>query len=154
MSYMESITAANDRSDHGQATVVEALRCYALARRDGRPALPAMIALAEGSGLSAPAAVALASVFEITESCLDRRLVPGEGAHALSDDERAVLRLIACPDAVGSHRGSATVPHGLPGVLVWAIRSARRLWPGARATFEPVAGSATCPFGGRKAWSE
>lgn len=150
MSYMESITAAND----SMATVVEALRCYAQARQHDRPALPAMIALAEDSGLSAPAAVALGSVFEITEGCLGRRLVPGEmGAHILSGDEQAVLRLLACPDAIGSHRGTAAIPHGLPGVLVWAIRSARRLWPGAR-TAGPATRETRCPFGGHKAWFE
>ena len=140
MAYMESITVAGDR----QSTVVEALRCYAKARRELRPVLPDLVAIAGRSGLAAPAMVALGSVFELTEGCLGRSLATG-GPGRLSRDERAVLRLLDCADMADPASGSAAVPHGLPGVLIWAIRSARRLWPGARPA-PPRAAGATCPF--------
>jgi hypothetical protein len=124
------------------ARVVAALRCYAATRAARRAPLPEMIAMAAGQGLVESATVALASVFELTEACLGRALATGEGA-ALSADETGVLLLLASAEEVGSHSGSRAVPHGMPGALAWAARSAVRLTGGVPA--RPAA-RPDCPF--------
>lgn len=124
------------------ARVVAALRCYAAIRAEGGAALPGMVAFAAGQGLGETAVVALAHVFELTEACLGRALVVGAG-EVLSADEAGVLALLASADEVGAERGSRAVPHGMPGALAWAARSAVRLTGGVptRPTVRP-----DCPF--------
>lgn len=122
--------------------IVAALRCYAAARGADRALLPEMVAFAAANGIGASAVIALASVFELTEACLGRPLVPGEDA-AASADEAAVLMLLASAGEVGPGQGSAAVPHGMPGALVWAARSAVQLTGGGCRPPEP---RATCPF--------
>ena len=124
------------------ARVVAVLRAYATARGTGGPLLPRLIAFAAEEGLGETATVALASVFELTEACLGRPLLPGHG-QALSADEEGVLMLLASANDVGPHCGSRTVPHGMPGALAWAARSAVRLTGGvcARPATPPA-----CPF--------
>ena len=124
------------------ARVVAVLRAYAVIRGTAAPLLPRLIAAAADEGLGETATVALASVFELTEACLGRPLLPGHGA-ALSADEEGVLMLLASAGDVGSHCGSRAVPHGMPGALAWAARSAVRLTGGVCA--RPVARPA-CPF--------
>lgn len=125
-----------------EARVVAVLRAYAGLRGTAAPLLPRLIAFAAGQGLGETATVALASVFELTEACLGRPLLPGHG-ESLSADEEGVLMLLASAGDVGSHCGSRTVPHGMPGALAWAARSAVRLTGGvcARAVTPPA-----CPF--------
>lgn len=124
------------------ARVVAVLRAYAGVRGSGAPLLPRLIGFAAEQGLGETATVALASVFELTEACLGRPLLPGQG-EALSADEEGVLLLLASANDVGSHCGSRAVPHGMPGALAWAARSAVRLTGGVCA--RPVAPPA-CPF--------
>ena len=125
---------------------IMAMRCYAAALDYAEPVLPSMVEMGRRRGINPPAAIALASVFQITEACLGRRLIAGPGRGAsLSDDENAVLLMLRVGANLGSHVGSETVPHGLPGVLVWAIRSARRL---CRIADGPtsLAHDTACPF--------
>lgn len=124
------------------ARIVAVLRAYAGARGTGAPLLPRLIGFAAEQGLGETATVALASVFELTEACLGRPLLTGDGART-SADEEGVLLLLASAGDVGSHCGSRAVPHGMPGALAWAARSAVRLAGGVCARPAPPP---ACPF--------
>lgn len=124
------------------ARVVAVLRHYAAVRGTATPLLPALIGFAAGQGLGETATVALASVFELTEACLGRALLPGAG-DAMSADEEGVLMLLASADDVGPYCGSRAVPHGMPGALAWAARSAVRLTGGV---CQRPAAPPACPF--------
>ena len=146
MAYMESIEGGPDRDRGRERVVIEALRCYAAVRHRNEPVLPCMVELAGRNGLAPPAVIALASVFELTEACLGRRLAVGDGSGPpLVADEEAVLLLLATAGEVGPHRGSVAVPHGLPGVLVWAVRCACRLCRGQWALADRH-DATSCPF--------
>ena len=69
-------------------------------------------------------AVALHSVLQITEECLERPLEAScRGGTELSRDERAILALLSHAPRPGPVQGTAEVPHGLPDVLCWAVAS-------------------------------
>lgn len=124
------------------ARVVAVLRSYVAVRGTAAPLLPTLIAFAAEQGLGETATVALASVFELTEACLGRTLVAGAG-DAMSADEEGVLMLLASVGDLEPHCGSRAVPHGMPGALAWAARSAVRLTGGVcqRQVVRPA-----CPF--------
>lgn len=134
--------ASLDGGGAKDARVVAVLRHYAAVRGSGAPLLPALIAFAAEQGLGETATVALASVFELTETCLGRALLPGAD-EAVSADEEGVLMLLASAGDLEPHCGSRAVPHGMPGALAWAARSAMRLTGGVCQ--RPVAPPA-CPF--------
>ncbi|MBW4329262.1 hypothetical protein KY084_00020 [Stakelama sp. CBK3Z-3] len=139
MAYIETIKPASAQDD----IVVQALRCYC-GNRNG-PMLPVMTAFADAHHVGAHAVIALTSVFELAEACLGRPLVAEpETAKWLSDDEEAMLLLLASVGDVGSHCGSAAVPHGLPGALAWAVRTANRLC--GRQCTDVLRERASCPF--------
>lgn len=144
MSYMAPIEPEQMRGD---PIVVRLLRRYAACCESGEQVLPSMIEFGSRLGRTGPAVVAFASVFEITEACLGRRLAASCcSGWELASDERAVLLLFACAgDARPVHTPRA-IPHGLPGVLVWAVASANRLCEpdNSNRDFRGVAGR--CPF--------
>lgn len=74
------------------------------------------------------AAVAIASLFQLTEACLGRPLV-GECCcnPRLARDERAILALLAANLPAHPHQARLSIPHGLPGALVWAVASVRQM---------------------------
>lgn len=104
------------------------------------------VAFAQTLGVQPVPAVAIASLFQLTEACLGR---PLEAecccSRQLSRDERAILLMLSAAPAAHPHRPSSQIPHGLPGALVWAIESVRKLCGdfAAPAAHRP----ATCPFG-------
>lgn len=107
--------------------VVRLLRRYAACRQLGEQPLPPLTRLGGEFGIPAPAVVALASVFQLTEGCLGRALVAECCCNPmLSADERALLLLLTRTYAEPA-LGSSDIPQGLPGALVWAVASARRL---------------------------
>lgn len=107
---------------------VRLLRRWAAARALGRPALAELVEIAGELGASANVAIALGSVFQLTEACLDRPLEAECCCAAmLSRDERAVLLMLGNVASRGATSAPRGIPHGLPGVLCWSIESARRL---------------------------
>lgn len=126
--------------------VVRLLRRWAATRASGEWQLPSMIKLGRGLGFEPQAAVAVASLFQLTEACLGRPLESECCCSArLSPDERAILLMLACAPPAHPHHAGMAIPHGLPGALVWAIESVRKL------IGEPAVGMgphpARCPFG-------
>ncbi|GGO89703.1 hypothetical protein [Stakelama pacifica] len=142
MAYFEPVTPA-DSDD----VVVEALRCYCANRRAHLAILPSMLAFAERRQFGAHAMIALTSVFELAEACLGRPLEAETDQDApLSSDEQAMLMLLASVGDVGAYCGSAALPHGLPGTLAWAVRTANRLC--GRRCIDMALSPSACPFDG------
>lgn len=109
-----------------ELVVVRLLRRWTSVRGDAHAVLPSMVALAGEMGATPQAAVSLASVFQITEALLGRPLAAGRSCDArFRRDECATLLLLEEGEGAGPVNTSRAVPHGLPGVLVWAVRAAR-----------------------------
>ena len=127
--------------------VVRMLRRWVAAREADTHPLPSLVRLAGEIGQRPDVAITLHSLFQLTEGCLDRRLVAecccGK---AIGPDESAILRLIdAAPDC-GPAFTTRDIPHGLPGALCWAAASARLalgLFPDSIESGIP----SRCPFG-------
>lgn len=148
MAFMERIEPA---VDEGDLVVIRLLRHYAALRDqedDGRR-LSSLVALGQDLRVPPEGSVALASVFQLTEAILGRRLITAcRCARALSRDERAVLRLLNADLPIASGSGTPDIPHGLPGALIWAVLSVRRLCrdlcPPSSHAFS--VGDPGCPF--------
>ena len=65
-------------ASHGAA--LRLLRRWAAARMSGAAALPSLVTLSQQIGVPAEAAIALASVFQLTEECWAGRWTPPAGA--------------------------------------------------------------------------
>lgn len=124
--------------------IVRLLRRWAAGRDLGPARLPSLVRLGGRIGVEPEAAIALASLFQLTEACLGR---PLEAecccSPRLGRDERATLLLLASAP-MRPHQSVPPIPHGLPGALVWAVASVRKLM-GATG-LEPVSSSRRCPF--------
>lgn len=131
---------------------VRLFRLWAAARVAGENPLPHMN---EAIGLFAPApelAVACASLFDLVEAHLGRRLVPECCcSHRMSRDELALLGVLRHAPEAGLPLTRAAIPHGLPGAVRWAAFAVRRaLERSFDDAFLPEAANdatpATCPF--------
>lgn len=132
-----------------ETTVIRLMRHYAAARTCSRQdPLATFVARGRAAGLSGVGSVALASLFELTEAVIGRRLVAGgDGLSRLTDDERAILRLLNADLPVTPVSRTLDVPHGLPGALTWAVISVRHLCHGLPDRPAPLPGGETmCPF--------
>lgn len=125
---------------------VRLLRRWAAAREAQERQLPSLVQLADRLGYPAELAIAMGSLFQLTESCLGRPLrAESCCSPEIGTDERAVLTMLAATPEPGRPAASATIPHGLPGALVWAAATVRRaLGTPVEATMPAV--PATCPF--------
>ena len=125
--------------------VVRMLRRWAAEREAGGMQLPSLVQFGQSLGLDPQAAIALASMFQLTEHCLGRPLEPECCcSQRLTRDERAVLLMIATA-ASRPPLALASMPHGLPGALSWAVESVRRFL--CIREIVPRAAPARCPFG-------
>lgn len=108
--------------------IVRMLRRWCAVGSLGERRLPAMVKLGARIGFPPETAIAVASLFELTEACLGRPLRAACcSSVSLSGDERAILALLAAPVASRPHQAFPPIPHGLPGALSWAVASVRRL---------------------------
>jgi hypothetical protein len=144
-------TMARIKPEVGDAEriLVRLLRRYAVCRQVGEQPLPPLTSLGAELGIPAPAVVALASVFQLTEGCLGRTLVAECCCSPmLTADERALLLLLKRTTPAAPALGSSDIPHVLPGALVWAVASTRRLLDPSfpermNGASQPLT---TCPF--------
>ncbi|MGE0666053.1 MAG: hypothetical protein AB7O49_05785 [Sphingomonadales bacterium] len=112
----------------GGFVAVRLLRSWAAAREAEKNPLPIMVELGNSMRLSPQVAVALASLFQLTEGCLGRRLrTECCCSRSVSPDERAVLTMIVATPTPELPSAPRHIPHGLPGALAWAAFSVRRL---------------------------
>lgn len=127
MAFMNRTTAP---ATDGDLAIVRMLRHFCATRDQGSDAsdLSCLVALGQSLRLPPVGCVALASVFQLTEAVLGRRLVTECCcSRCLSGDERAVLHLIGSPLSTTPGTATPEIPHGLQGALTWAILSFRRL---------------------------
>ena len=132
----------------GSLMVVKLFRLWAAAREAGENPLPHMQDVVRLIGPGPELAVACASLFELVEGQLGRRLVPECCCSpSLSRDERALLGVLRHAPESGQPFTSAAVPHGLPGAIRWAAFAIRRAL-GARFAGEAEESEipAMCPF--------
>lgn len=136
----------------GSLVFVRLFRLWAAAREAGENPVPHMQEVAALIGPVPELAVACASLFELTEGQLGRRLVPECCCSAaLSRDEQALLGVLRHAPDVGQPLTSAAVPHGLPGAICWAAFAIRRSLGASfpREAEVPIACDpvqAVCPF--------
>ncbi|MEO0500490.1 MAG: hypothetical protein AAF205_08045 [Pseudomonadota bacterium] len=113
-----------DRIDH---IVVRMLRTWIAARLDETAEVPALIARADMFGASPDFAIACASLFQLAEGRLGRRLVPECCCSPdLSVDERAIVALVRHArreDPIGT---TDIEPAGLSVALLWAAYAVNR----------------------------
>ncbi|MEM6908582.1 MAG: hypothetical protein AAF494_07865 [Pseudomonadota bacterium] len=134
------------------AIFVRLFRMWAESREEHRAALPMMHEEACRHGFKDQAAAACASLFELVEGHLGRRLVrKPSGGREMSSDERALIGLVRSAPALVPGRGSRTVPHGLPGAISWAASAtcdAMGFAPDSEleALQNQVANRQDCPF--------
>ncbi len=131
--------------------IVRLLRHHCAARDDDGDgtALSRLVALGRTLQLPPAGTVALASVFQLTEAVLGRRLTTECCCSSnLSADERAVIRLLGSRMPTVPGTGTADIPHGLPCALAWAVLSVRWLCGGiiALPSQPPPFDNASCPF--------
>ena len=135
------------------AMFVRLFRVWAMAREDNTHALPAMHKEAMQRGYQDQTASACASLFELVEAHLGRRLVRECCcSQTFSADEKALLGILRFAPSLSAGRGSRAVPHGLPGAISWAascVCDARGLEDNATvmALHERAANRQDCPFG-------
>lgn len=132
----------------GSLVFVRLFRLWAAAREAEENPLPHMQEIVALIGPKPELAVACASLFELVEGQLGRRLVPECCcSQELSRDEQALLGVLChAPDAA-QPLTSAAVPHGLPGAIRWAAFAVRRaLGASLAGELETRGTPAACPF--------
>lgn len=125
-------------------TLIRLFRIWAQARDMHRNPLPEMTAAIAGRDTSPELAPACHSLFQLTEACIGRQLVPSAPcANDISRDEYALLALIEAAPNAGSLVAENRLPHGLPGALCWAASAVNRAF-GVPLSFA-IKGDG-CPF--------
>lgn len=111
----------------GGLVTVRLLRRWTAACEAEENPLPGLVELGSSMGVSPHVAVAMASLFQLTEDCLGRRLRTECCCNrSISGDEQAVLTIIVAAPTLKLPSASREIPHGLPGALAWAAFSVRR----------------------------
>ncbi|MFV0643341.1 MAG: hypothetical protein ACK5NN_02385 [Sphingomonadaceae bacterium] len=88
--------------------------------------LPAMYELASSLHVRDELPVCCASLFELVEGHLGRRLVRECCcSQKFSPDEQALLGVVRFCSAMNAPYTTRDIPHGLPGAIVWAAISVR-----------------------------
>ena len=138
------------RDRFAQGIVVRLFRAWSAQIEAEAPALPRLQEIVAPLNLPDETTVACASLFELLESHLGRRLEPECCcSQQFSRDERALLGVIELAPSLGALSGSLAVPHGLPGAIVWACIAIRRAFGMSESDHARAGGGAParrCPF--------
>src|SRR5687768_1249442 len=107
---------------------VRLLRRWVAIRDMGQAQLPGLVEFGTRLGVSPQVAIALASLFQLTEATLGRPLIAERCCRGiLGRDERAILLLLASLPGPPAPSAPPAIPHGISGALAWAVISVRRL---------------------------
>lgn len=150
MSAMTIISCSVDDIGKAERLVIMHLRCWAGSRAAGDLVLPVLVAMADELGIAGQVAVALDSMFSLTEACLGRALAVESGdSRRLGADELAVLALLDQGRHISGAHTPHPIPHGLPGVLAWATVAVRQGFArnGLAMAGMPFTPPGHCPFG-------
>ena len=131
--------------------LIRLVRRWAAARASAANPLPFMVELTAEMGRPPELGIAVDSLLQLVESCLERAIVAETCATpCLGPDDRAVLLPIAAAPEPGER--SRLIPHGLPGAVCWAAASVRHLLGADQDAPPPVPAArrpsrlTTCPF--------
>ena len=131
----------------GSLVFVKLFRLWAAAREAGENPLPHMQDAVAPLAPAPELAVACASLFELVEGQLGRRLLAECCCSpALTRDEQALLGLLRHAPEAGQPFASVTVPHGLPGAIRWAAFAIRRALGGSFISETEEPAPPGCPF--------
>lgn len=138
----------NGKEKFAQGIIVRLFRSWSASRVTGLPELPRMHEITDQLGLPAETGPACASLFELVEAHLGRRLnAECCCSRNLTPDEQAMLGIVAIAASLEPSKGNSQVPHGLSGAIHWAAMAVRRSFslPNGRS---PAAVGAVdqCPF--------
>ena len=137
------------------AIFVRLFRLWAIGREEQVSVLPKMHKEALKHGYHDVTASACASLFELVEGHLGRRLVRECCCSPkFSSDEKALIGILLCAPALTAGYGSREVPHGLPAAISWAASCVCEamfieLDPDIQALKGTPANRQDCPFGAR-----
>lgn len=140
------MAAGKDR--FAQGIVIRLFRAWSAQVEAGQAPMKRLQEIVAPLGLPDETAIACASLFELVEGHLGRRLVREACcSRRLSPDESALLGVLRVAPVLSTASGTAAVPHGLPGAIVWAVVAVRRAL--GMAGHEDGTGDAPpreCPF--------
>jgi len=138
------------RGTFAQGVVIRLFRAWSAQIEAGHPPMERLQEIVAPLELPDETAVACASLFELIEGHLGRRLVRESCcSRRLSRDESALLGVLRVAPSLTTFSGTAAVPHGLPGAIVWAVVAVRRAFGMAEPDNRPDPVSprrVACPF--------
>ena len=115
------------RDTFAQGVVIRLFRAWSAQVEAGLAPMERLQAIIASLGLPDETAIACASLFELVEGHLGRRLVRESCcSRRLSPDESALLGVLRVAPSLSAVAGTAAVPHGLPGAIVWAVIAVRQ----------------------------
>lgn len=147
------------RDTFAQGVVIRLFRAWSAQVEAGHPPMRRLQEIVAPLGLPDETAIACASLFELIEGHLERRLVREACcSRRLSPDESALLGVLRVGPSLSAVAGTAAVPHGLPGAIIWAVIAVRQ----ALGMTEPDDGAddpttgplPACPFSPRTRQAE
>lgn len=142
------------RDTFAQGVVIRLFRAWSAQVEAGHAPMERLQEIVAPLRLPDETAIACASLFELIEGHLGRRLVRESCcSRRLSPDESALLGVLRVVPSLSAVSGTAAVPHGLPGAIIWAVIAVRQ----ALGMTEPDAGAGgtsprpfpACPFSPR-----
>lgn len=142
------------RHTFAQGVVIRLFRAWSAQVEAGHAPMERLQEIVAPLGLPDETAIACASLFELVEGHLGRRLIRESCcSRRLSPDESALLGVLRVAPSLSAVAGTAAIPHGLPGAIIWAVISVRQ----ALGTTEPDDGPdeasqgpfPACPFSQR-----
>ncbi|RXZ64383.1 hypothetical protein [Pelagerythrobacter rhizovicinus] len=145
---------AEGRDIFAQGVVVRLFRAWSAQVEAGHAPMTRLQEIVAPLGLPDETAIACASLFQLVEGHLGRRLVRESCcSRRLSPDESALLGVLRVAPSLSAVAGTAAVPHGLPGAIVWAVIAVRQAL-GMAQPDDGAGGSApgpvpACPFAPR-----
>lgn len=130
---------------HNQSFMVRLFRLWAMARETGENPVTWLYRTASRHGYPDETANACASLFELVEGHLGRRLIRERCCNRIySSDEKALLGVVRAAPSLSPPYANITIPHGLPGAIYWAAMAVRRA---LSITGIATATARKCPFG-------
>ena len=110
-----------------QSFMVRLFRMWAMAREADENPVTWLYNTASCHGYPDETANACASLFELVEGHLGRKLIQERCCNrTYSSDERALLGVVRAAPALAPPHAVSGIPHGLPGANCWAAMAVRR----------------------------
>lgn len=115
------------RDTFAQGVVIRLFRAWSAQVDAGHAPMERLQEIVAPLDLPDETAIACASLFELIEGHLGRRLIRESCcSRRLSPDESALLGVLRVAPSLSAVAGTAAVPHGLPGAIVWAVIAVRQ----------------------------